>query len=278
MSGPCPLFVRHFGSRLVRCAEPSGPSPGTYLVGRRASGKASAVSMLAVTRRFRVFRAMLDRQVLRQVGTFFVEHPRELLRIARNAAGLKLGVPLPAVRWLLNRAGASTPGAARRAPTDVVIDAVPPGVRIAATVELMGARLRVSALVFVEGVRLGSDQLRLELRVTEVSISLLSDSESPLAALIRSGALDLTRVGDLVAVMPRRPSFLVEARGDRISLDLKRHPALAGQRVETLLGLLTPLLNLKGVVTDQEHLDFEFSVLEKGFGAAVAAWRSLLNL
>ncbi len=215
---------------------------------------------------------MLDAGVLRTVGGYFVEHPEELVRIARNAAALKFGVPLAAVRWLASRAGAT----ARRAPSDVLIEAVPPGVRVGATLELMGTRLRASALIFVEELSLGTTELRIELRLAEVSLSLLDGSDSPLGALIRSGALDLTKVGNLVAVMPRRPSFLVEAKGDRIVLDLKRHPRFGSHKIETVLALLTPLVNLKGVSTDREHIDFEFSLFEQGLSAALQTWRSLV--
>jgi len=216
--------------------------------------------------------AMLEPEVLRTVGSYFVEHPEELLRIARNAAALKFGVPLAAVRWLASRAGR----AVRRAPSDLLIEAVPPGIRVGATLDLMGARLRASALIYVEDIQLGTTQLRVELRLSEVSLLLLEGSDSPIGALIRSGALDLTKVGNLVGVMPRRPSFLVEARGDRIVLDLKRHPLLASGKVETLLALVTPLVNLKGVSTDREHIDFEFALFEQGLSAALQTWRSLV--
>jgi hypothetical protein len=213
---------------------------------------------------------MLKPEVLRTVGNYLVEHPDELVRIVRNAASLRFGVPLAALRWIAARAGG------RRAPTDLAIEAVPPGIRVGATLELMGARVRASALVFVDGIRLCSDELRLELRVVEVALVLLNESASPLAALIRSGALDLTKPGNLVAVMPRRPDFLVEAKGDRIVLDLKRHAAFSGRRVETLLGLITPLVTVTGVASDREHLDVELGVLDQGVGAAVASWRSLI--
>jgi hypothetical protein len=213
---------------------------------------------------------MLKPEVLRTVGNYLVEHPDELVRIVRNAASLRFGVPLAALRWIAARVGG------RRAPTDLAIEAVPPGIRVGATLELMGARVRASALVFVDGIRLSSDELRLELRVAEVALVLLNESPSPLAALIRSGALDLTKPGNLVAVMPRRPDFLVEAKGDRIVLDLKRHAAFSGRRMETLLSLITPLVTVTGVATDREHLDVELGVLDQGVGAAVASWRSLI--
>lgn len=212
---------------------------------------------------------MLKPEVLAAVGNYLLDNPRELLRVVRNAASSRVGVPLAALRWVAARAG-------RRAPTDIEIEAVPPGIRIGATLELMGARLRASGIVFVEGVQLGPEQLRIELRFAEAQLDLLNETDSPLAALIRSGALDLTKLGNLVSVMPRRPKFLVEAKDDRVVLDLKRHPALAGHRVGTLVALLTPLITVTGVTSDAEHVDLELGVLERGLTAALASWRALL--
>jgi hypothetical protein len=144
------------------------------------------------------------------------------------------------------------------------------------SIELMGTPLRVSALLFIEQVQLSAEELRFELRLNEVKLSLLGESESPLAALIRSGALDLGKIGNLVSVMPRRPAFLVEAKGDRIVLDLKRHRAFSGERIQKLLGLVTPLITVKGVATDEEHVDVQFDVLRGGVAGAVDAWKALL--
>lgn len=209
-------------------------------------------------------------EVLAAIGRYLAQHPDELTRIARNAAALKVGVPLAALRWLVAR------GKGRRLPTDVVVEAVPPGIRLGATLELMGATLRASSVVFVEGVRLSSDELRFELRFSEAEISLLDQSSSPLAALIRSGALDLTKLGNLVAVMPRRPAFLVEAKGDRVVVDLKRHPALSSERAELLLRLITPVITVTGVGTAPEHLELELALFERGVRAAIEALRDAL--
>jgi hypothetical protein len=213
---------------------------------------------------------MLRSEVLSAVGKYLAEHPGELARIARNAVGLKVGVPLAALRWFAAR------GKGRRLPTDVIVEAVPPGIRLGATLELMGAKLRVSSLVYVEGVRLSSEELRFELRFNEAEIRLLDESSSPLAALIRSGALDLTKLGNLIAVMPRRPAFLVEAKGDRVVIDLKRHPALSTQRAEMLLRLITPIVTITEVGTDAEHLDVKLGLFEEGLRAAIEAFRDAL--
>ena len=213
---------------------------------------------------------MLKPVMLQGVVAYLMEHPNELARIVKNAAELKLGVPLAALRWLATR----IPG--RRAPTDVLIEAVPPGVRITATLELMGAEVRASGLLFVEDVQVDPETLRVEVRLADVSLNLLGDSPSPLGALISSGALDLSKLGNLVGAFPRRPPFILEAKDDRIVLDLKRHPALQGGRAELFLALVTPLVTVTGVRADTEHLDVEFGVLRDGFGGVMNTWRSLL--
>ena len=161
---------------------------------------------------------MRQSEVLTAAGKYLAQNPEELLRVVRKAVSLELGVPLAALRWFAARG--------RKVPRDIVVEAVPPGIRVGATVEVMGTRLRASSAIFVEGVRLSADELRFELRFDETQLTLLGNSTSPLAALIQSGALDLTKLGNLVAVMPKRPAFLLEAKGDRVVIDLKRHPAL----------------------------------------------------
>jgi hypothetical protein len=216
---------------------------------------------------------MLQSKLLQKLGNYLIQHPDELLRLLRNAALFKFGVPLAALRWAAMRNGAKGGKGGLR---DVTLEAVPPGLRVGMSVELMGTPLRVSALLFIERVQFGTEELRIELRVNEVALALLAESESPLAALIRSGALDLGKIGNLVAVMPRRPAFLVEAKDDRIVLDLKRHRTFSSPRVQKLIGLVTPLISVKGVETDSEHLDLQFDLLRGGVSGAVDAWKALL--
>jgi hypothetical protein len=255
-----PLTASRRGQRVVDRVEGSAALGSWFRFGGSKSLDVSYIQHL-----------MLRTPVLTAVGKYLANHPDELARFARNAAALKVGVPLAAFRWLAAR------GTSRRLPTDVLVEAVPPGVRLGATLELMGAKLRASSLVFVERVRLSSDELRIELRFSEAEIRLLDDeSNSPLAALIRSGALDLTRLGNLIAVMPKRPEYLVEAKGDRVVLDLKRHPKLSTQRADLLLRLITPILTITEVSTDGEHLDLKLGVFAHGVQAALDAFRDLL--
>jgi len=208
--------------------------------------------------------------IVRGVVGYLIAHPEELLRAAKNALSLRFGLPLDAFRWFTDHFGA---GAAR----DVQLEAVPPGIRLGATLELMGSTIRASAVVFVDGVAVDAEQIRFEVRLEDVSLKVLDDSETPVATLIRSGALDLSRPGNLVAYMPKRPKFLVEAEDDRVVIDVMKHPVFANQRVETVLGLLTPFVTLSGIQTDWEHLDIKFTALREGIRGAWSSVRERLG-
>jgi len=216
---------------------------------------------------------MADRKaMLEAAGAYLKQHPEELVRAAKNLVALRLGVPLDALRWLVGQARG------KRVPKDVEIDAVPPGVRFGATLELMSTPIRASAVVFVENVGLSAEELRLELRLAEVKLKVLDDTvESPVAALIRSGALDLSKPGNLAAFMPKRPAVLVEAVDDRLVLDFKRHPKLASnERLERALRLLAPVVTVSSIATEDDHLDLALRAFPEGVAEAVGALRSAL--
>lgn len=207
--------------------------------------------------------------IIEAAGAYLKQHPAELLRAVRNAVALRVGLPLDALRWF-----ASQPGG-RKAPKDVQIEAVPPGVRIGATVDAMGTPLRASATIYVDRVRLSDEELRFEVRLADVVLKVLDDdAQTPIAALLKSGALDLSKPGNLAAYMPKRPPVLVEAADDRIVIDLMKHPKLAKRAaVGKVLGLVTPLVGVRAVQTDWEHLDVLLRAFPDGLGQAVAAMR-----
>ncbi len=199
------------------------------------------------------------------------EHPEELTRAARNALGLRVGVPLAAIRWLAGRAEAS--GKVR----DVSVEPVPPGIRLGASFSLMDAPLRASAVLYVERLHLGEEELTVTLRVEELDLRVIGETSSPIAALVRSGALDLSRPGNLVAYLPRRPPIVVDARDNRVTLDLMRDPRLRDvEWVQGLVAVLTSFVTLQSVETDGSHLDLAFRPLPRGVLAPVRSVRERL--
>jgi hypothetical protein len=210
--------------------------------------------------------------VVEAAFSYLRQHPDELLRVLRNAVALRFGLPIAALRWLAGNTKA------KKSPRDIVITAVPPGVRVEASFELMGTPLRAGAEVFVERVKLGPEELRFDIRLAKVSLKVLDDSvESPLAALLRSGALDLSKPGNLVAYMPKRPALLVEAKDDRISLDLFRHPKIGRDpRLKRLVSVLLPFITVSAIQTENDHLQVALRAFPDGVGQAFEGVRRAL--
>ena len=200
-------------------------------------------------------------------------HPEELGRAVRSALGLRFGVPLAALRWLGQQAERS--GKVE----DFQIDSVPPGIRLSGNVDLMNTPLRAGAIIFVERVVFNDEELTVALRLEEVMLKLNGDSDSPIAALIKSGALDLSNPGTLVNFMPGRSPVLAEANGDRIVLDLMRDPKIGNNPlVRRAVSLLTSFVTLHGVETDTKHLDIAFRALPTGLGGAAQSVRKNIVL
>jgi len=200
------------------------------------------------------------RAILEAVARYLKDHPDEILRLLRNILALRFGVPIAALKWFAGRANG------KRAPKEVQIEAAPPGVRIGATVDLMGTAVRAGATIFVERVSITGEELKFEIRLADVSLKVLDESaDTPIAALLKSGALDLSKPGNLAAYMPKRPAILVEAKDDRLVLDLMKHPKFGGNvRAQKLVGLLAPLVTIAGIESDPEHLDVLLRAFPEG--------------
>jgi hypothetical protein len=155
---------------------------------------------------------------------------------------------------------------------------VNPGVRIAGSFEVMGTPLRGSAEIYVEDLRLSADELRVDIRLKNLQLKVIGDHiESPLAALLRSGALDLSKPGNLLAFMPKRPAMLVAAKDDRLTLDLLRHPKFAADtRLRKLIAVLVPFVTVRAVQAENDHLDVALRAFPEGVAGAVVGVRRVL--
>src|SRR5262245_15346584 len=208
--------------------------------------------------------------LLRTAGSYLKEHPEEILRALRGALGLRFGVPIDALRYLAREFGGG-----KKAPKDVVIESAPPGMRLAATVDAMGTTLRASFVLFVEELDVSASEIRVGLRMADLALTVLGDASSPLAGLIKSGALDLSKPGNLVAFMPKRPAALVDAKDDRIVVDLMKVPKIAANpKLKQALGVVTPVLGVRALKTKDDHLDLHHKADLSGFPQAIAAARA----
>jgi hypothetical protein len=213
---------------------------------------------------------MLDaRAVLNASVDYVRKNPDELLRAAVNAAGLRFGVPLAALRYLSSQAKLP-----RKAPKDIEIGSSPPAIRLSLTVDAMGTPLRASFAIRFDEIDFSPSAMRIGLRVSDMKLTLLGESESPVATLIKSGALDLSKPGNLLKFLPKRPPAIVEAEEDRIVLDLMQVPAIAKNwRLKRALAIVTPIMNVRAVETDRDHIYVALRAMPRGLPQAFAALR-----
>ena len=209
--------------------------------------------------------------LLKTAASYLKSHPEEIVRVVRGAFGMRFGVPLDALRYF-----AAEMGKGSRAPKDVIIEARPPGLGLEMTVRAMGSTLRVAMTLFADELEVGPEHAKVTARISDLNVKVLEGEDTPLAGLIKSGALDLSKPGNLMAYMPKRPEMLVEAIDDRVVLDLLKLPKLAQNgKVRRALGIVSPVLNVAAVRTRDDHLDVHFkadpSRIAEAFQAATSA-------
>lgn len=198
------------------------------------------------------------------------EHPEEFLRAAKNAAAFKLGVPLAALRFLAEELGGD------KVPKDLFLEVRPPGIFARASLELMQTPLLASGTLIVDHVDTSGEALRVDLRIVDLRLTVKEASTpTPLAALLQSGALDVSRPGDLLAYMPKKPKLILEAQGDRLTLDLMQHPALAKEPLRKALGAALSLLTVDRIQTADAHVDVALRALPRGAAHAVQELKKL---
>ena len=97
----------------------------------------------------------------------------------------------------------------------------------------------------------------------------------PNALLLKSGALDLSKPGNLANFMPKRPPALVEAKDDRLVLDLMKVPKIAeNPKVKTVLGVVTPVLVIRDIVVANDHIQIAWRPRIAGLAEALSALRA----
>jgi hypothetical protein len=209
----------------------------------------------------------MRRQAFEAAGQYLRRKPQEVTRVLWNLLGLRVGVPLDAVRWLLERAAKS--GQLK----DPVLTEVPPGIRFTASLEAMKTPLRASAVVYIDRMVIASTQIRIELRLEEIWVEVQGDAVGPVAALLKSGALDLSKPGNLAKYLPLPPT-VVETRDNKIVLDLMKDPKIGKNPVVIrALSLVTPVVTAYGLETDDDHLEVMFRPLPDGILPAASAIR-----
>ncbi len=212
----------------------------------------------------------LPKKAVLAVGDYLRRHPEELVRAAKNALSLKVGVPVGALTWLVEELGGS------KVPQDLTFQARNPGLYASASVNLMNTPLKAGATIIVERIEMNADSILVDVRLEDISLTVTdTNAGTPVAALLQSGALDLSRPGDLLAYFPKRPEVVVSARGNVLTLDLMKHPKLSKERARRIIAVLVAVFGVDGVRTEGQHLDVAFAAFPHGPAEALAQVRHL---
>lgn len=210
------------------------------------------------------------KEMLRVAGNYLKAHPEEIWRAAKGLVASRIGVPMDALRYLVRELATG-----EKAPKDVVIEASPPGLRASLTVAAMGTPLRVSVVVFVEEVDVTMESIRFVLRLEGLTLKVLGDANTPIAGFIKSGALDLSKPANLVNIMPKKPAALVDAKDDRVTIDLMKIPKIAeNPKLKRYLPVLLPVVGLSAIQTKDDHLDVHLKLRASGVPEAFNAARA----
>ncbi len=200
-----------------------------------------------------------------------VKNPTTMLSMARHALGLRIAVPLDTLRWFI----VNTPPS-KKAPQDITITPRPPAIGLGATIDLMGTTVRAGASIRIDQIEVSDHKFKVTLRLSDVTMKVLGESFTPVAGLIKSGALDLSKPGNLAKFMPKRPAVLVEAHDDVIVLDLMQNPKFAeNDKMRGLLGTLTPVVQVSGLTTEGDFLILQLRASPFGIPRALNAARQL---
>ncbi len=207
---------------------------------------------------------MITLQEIQQAFAYLVSKPDYLLRSAVNATKLRFGLPMDAVTWLLGRLSRG------KLPEDLSLVAMPPGVRFAATFNVMGTALFVSAVVSVETVQLSSDNIRVSLRVRELAVK--PPPDSPMTAMLMM--MDLSKPGDMLAFLPFRPSVILSAQGDEFVLDLMQLPKLKHNPLaQRIVAAVSEILTIRELGTEDDMLVIGLRATPSGIVSALGHLR-----
>jgi len=190
------------------------------------------------------------KDALQSAGRYAFRNPTTMARIVGYLAGMRIAIPLDAMRWLASHLLTSD-----KAPSDVIITARPPALALGATVEAMKQKLRVSTAIKVESLDAGEEHLHTTIRLQDLDLKTF-DPKSPLNQLLKSGALDLSKPAALLNFMGnKKPKAIVSAEGDKFELDLFQIPALASnEQVRQVLRVLTPVVTVAYIRTEGDML------------------------
>lgn len=217
------------------------------------------------------------KDALRSAARYLQQNPDVMKKVVHNVRDYKLTIPLDVLRYVAKKAEGK-----KNAPRDVTVEATSPGgLKLGGQVAVMGTALRFSATVRIDDVSVTKEELRFQVRLSGVKLDVEGEGSSPVAALIKSGVLDLSKPGNIARYMPNRPPFLLEAEDDRVVIDLMRDEKLTrNPKFARAISVLTPIFGMRRITAEGDALVIELLPRREGvselFERARGAMRDLI--
>lgn len=181
-----------------------------------------------------------------------------MLNSRRTLSHGRLRIPLSRLRHVLTRA-----------PITLSLVGAGPRLRVAGVVEAMRAPITFSTDLEIGGLEVRGRARLLTLRFFDTLAQVPEDAPGPLAATLRAGSIDLSRVGDRVAAQLGLPDFIVSAKSNAVVLDLMRLPALTRPEkaaIARFTAVATSALTISSVRVVDDALELQLDVLPVGAG------------
>lgn len=181
-----------------------------------------------------------------------------MLNSPRTLSRGRLRIPLSRLRQVLTRA-----------PVTLSLTGAGPRLRVAGVVEAMRAPITFSTDLEIGGLEVRGRARLLTLRFFDTLAQVPEDAPGPLAATLRAGSIDLSRVGDRVAAQLGLPDFIVSAKSNAVVLDLMRLPALTRPEkaaIARFTAVATSALTISSVRVVDDALELQLDVLPVGAG------------
>jgi hypothetical protein len=211
------------------------------------------------------------RDAVTSASRYVVQNPGMIARMLAHAIAFRLPIPLDAIKWLADNL-ANAPGS-----PPVTIDSAPPGLQLQGSIAIMGNTMQASAIVNVTEIQLSPDVFNVTVVVADLALE-AENSASPLAQLLKSGALDLTRPADLLKFMGKTPAVIADAHVDTFKLDLLKVPEVAqNDGIRRALNAFTPVVTVREIFSQDDLLLVAFQANPSGLPNTLSAVREFLQ-
>ncbi len=201
------------------------------------------------------------RAAVESAGRYTLDNLNLIPSMSKQVSKLQIPIPLDMFRWFAT----NIPFKGPLVPSDITIEGDDQAVRITSTLTFMGAIFHTKLRIKVTDLIIDNDQCRIALYIDEVDLNVQGDANAPIAMLLKSGSLDLSKPGNILNFLPIKIPGVVSAKNNDITVDLFKIPVIAtNDVVRKIMSLLTPVINISAIYVEEDMLVFSLRTTPLG--------------